>query len=47
MAKELFEVVGAGIVRIGISDRAPLADVARVHRELEGRRTTASIVLIP
>ena len=47
MAKELFEVVGAGIVRIGISERAPLADVARVHRELEGRQTTASIVLIP
>ena len=47
MAKELFEVVGAGIVRIGISERALLADVARVHRELEGRQTTASIVLIP
>ncbi|MDE3175159.1 MAG: quinone oxidoreductase [Pseudomonadota bacterium] len=47
MAKELFEVVGSGVVKVDISDRAPLADVARVHRDLEGRRTTASIVLIP
>jgi NADPH2:quinone reductase len=47
MAQELFEVVGSGAVKIGVSERAPLADAARVHRELEGRRTTASIVLIP
>ena len=47
MARELFEVVGAGVVKIDISERAPLAEAARVHRDLEGRRTTASIVLIP
>ena len=47
MAKELFEVVGAGVVKVGVSERAPLADAARVHADLEARRTTASIVLIP
>jgi len=47
MARELFAVVGAGVVKVEISERAPLAEAARVHRELEGRRTTASIVLIP
>jgi NADPH2:quinone reductase len=47
MAKELFEVVGSGIVKVDISDRAPLAEAARVHRDLEARRTTGSIVLIP
>ena len=47
MAKELFEVVASGVVKVDISDRAPLAEAARVHRDLEGRKTTGSIVLIP
>lgn len=47
MANELFEVVGSGAVKIAVSESAPLADAARVHRDLEGRKTTASIVLIP
>jgi NADPH2:quinone reductase len=47
MAKELFEVVGSGAVKIDVSERAPLAEAARVHRDLESRRTTGSIVLIP
>jgi NADPH2:quinone reductase len=47
MARELFEVVASGAVKIAISERAPLAEVARVHRDLESRRTTASVVLIP
>lgn len=47
MARELFEVVGSGVVKVDISDRAPLAEAGRVHTELEGRRTTGSIVLIP
>jgi NADPH2:quinone reductase len=47
MAKELFEVVASGAVKVDISDRAPLAEAARVHRDLEGRRTTGSIVLVP
>jgi NADPH2:quinone reductase len=47
MAEELFEVLGSGVVKVEVSDRAPLAEAARVHADLEGRRTTASIVLIP
>ena len=47
MAAELFEVVGSGVVKVEISESAPLAEAARVHRDLEARRTTASIVLIP
>jgi NADPH2:quinone reductase len=47
MARELFGVVGSGIVKVEISERAPLMEAARVHRDLEARRTTASIVLIP
>lgn len=47
MARDLFRVVAAGDVKIGISEVAPLADVARIHAALEGRDTTASIVLKP
>ena len=47
MAKDLFEVVASGVVKIDVSDRAPLAEAARVHRDLEGRKTTGSIVLVP
>jgi NADPH2:quinone reductase len=47
MAKELFEVVGSGAVKVDISVRAPLAEAARLHRDLEARRTTGSLVLIP
>jgi NADPH2:quinone reductase len=47
MAAELFEVVGSGVVKVGISESAPLAEAARVHRDLEARRTTGSVVLIP
>jgi NADPH2:quinone reductase len=43
----LFEVVREGVVRIEISQTYPLAEAARAHEDLEGRRTTGSIVLIP
>ncbi|MBV8471962.1 MAG: quinone oxidoreductase, partial [Hyphomicrobiales bacterium] len=47
MARELFAVVASGDVEIQIAERAPLAEAARIHTDLEARRTTASIVLIP
>jgi NADPH2:quinone reductase len=47
MAAELFEVVGSGVVKVAITESAPLAEAARVHRDLEARRTTGSVVLIP
>ena len=47
MAKDLFEVAASGVVKVEISEKAPLAEAGRVQRDLEGRRTTASMVLIP
>ena len=46
-AAELFEVVRHGFVRIEISQTYPLAEAAQAHRDLEARRTTGSLVLIP
>jgi len=47
MAGELFDMVIAGKVKIEVNQRYPLADAARAHRDLEGRRTTGSTVLLP
>jgi NADPH:quinone reductase len=46
-AKALFDVVGAGVVKINVNQRYPLAEAARAHSDLEGRRTTGVSVLIP
>jgi NADPH:quinone reductase len=46
-AAELFDVVGKGIVKINVNHTYPLKDAAQAHRDLEGRRTTGSIVLLP
>ena len=44
---ELFEMVRSGKVRIEVSGRYPLSEAARAHRDLEGRKTTGSLVLLP
>jgi NADPH2:quinone reductase len=46
-ARELFDVVGRGVVRIEIGQTYPLQDAAQAHRDLEGRRTVGSSVLLP
>jgi NADPH2:quinone reductase len=46
MAKELFDVVAAGIVKIEIGQTYKLKDAAQAHRDLEGRKTTGSTVLM-
>jgi NADPH:quinone reductase len=43
----LFEVVKSGKVKIETTGRYKLADAAQAHRDLEGRKTTGSIVLTP
>jgi NADPH2:quinone reductase len=43
----LFEVVKSGKVKIETTGRYKLADAAQAHRDLEGRKTTGSVVLIP
>jgi NADPH:quinone reductase len=44
---DLFEVVGSGAVRIEINQTYALKDAAQAHRDLEGRKTTGSSVLLP
>jgi NADPH2:quinone reductase len=46
-AKDLFDVVLAGQVKIEINRMYALKDAAQVHRDLEGRKTTGSIVMLP
>lgn len=46
-AVELFDMVKRGFVTVEIGATYPLADAAQAHRDLEARRTTASVVLLP
>jgi len=46
-AAELFRLLGNGSLRIGTGSRYALRDAAQAHRDLEGRRTTGSLLLIP
>ncbi|HEY8925610.1 MAG TPA: quinone oxidoreductase [Polyangia bacterium] len=46
MAGDLFDVVAAGAVKIDVQRRYPLADAARAHADLEGRRTSGSSILV-
>ncbi len=43
----LFEMVKSGKVKIETTGRYKLADAAQAHRDLEGRKTTGSVVLQP
>ncbi len=46
-AGRLFDLVGRGAVRIEIGQTYALRDAAQAHRDLEGRKTTGSTVLLP
>jgi NADPH:quinone reductase len=46
-ARELFAAVKSRAVRVRIGQRYALTDAAQAHRDLEGRRTTGSTVLVP
>ncbi|MGI9382567.1 MAG: quinone oxidoreductase family protein [Methyloligellaceae bacterium] len=46
-ANDLFDVVGNGHVKINVNQTYPLADAGEAHRDLEGRKTTGSTVLLP
>lgn len=46
-AAELFHMVESGKVQIEIGQRYALSDIASAHRDLEGRKTTGSIILLP
>lgn len=46
-ANDLFDVVSKGVVKINVNHTYALKDAAQAHRDLEGRKTTGSTVLIP
>ena len=46
-ANDLFSVVGSGTVKIPVNQKYPLKDAQKAHRDLEGRKTTGSTVLMP
>jgi NADPH2:quinone reductase len=46
-AAELFDVIGSGAVTAEVGGRYPLSEAARAHEDLQGRKTTGSIVLLP
>jgi NADPH2:quinone reductase len=47
IANDLFDVVGKGAVKIPTNQKYPLRDAQQAHRDLEGRSTTGSIILVP
>jgi len=46
-ANDLIDVVSKGIVKINVNHTYALKDAAQAHRDLEARKTTGSIVLLP
>ena len=46
-AGDVFEMIRAGKLKLRIEHTYPLADAQRAHRELEGRKTTGKLLLIP
>ncbi|EFV14423.2 hypothetical protein HMPREF9336_00716 [Segniliparus rugosus ATCC BAA-974] len=46
-SEALFSAIGRGVVEINVTERYPLAEAAKAHQDLEGRRTTGSVVLVP
>ncbi len=45
--EEIFDLMTKGILRARIDRTYPLREAAEAHRDLEGRRTIGSVVLIP
>ena len=46
-SNSLFDIVKSGKVKIETTRKYKLADAQQAHRDLEGRKTTGSVVLIP
>jgi NADPH2:quinone reductase len=47
IANDLFEVVGKGAVKVPVNQKYALRDAVKAHRDLEGRATTGSSILVP
>jgi NADPH2:quinone reductase len=46
-AGELLDAIAAGTINITISERYQLEDAEQAHRDLQGRKTVGSVVLVP
>jgi NADPH2:quinone reductase len=46
-AKDLFDVVASGKVKIPINQKYKLKEAAKAHQDLESRNTTGSTILVP
>ncbi len=46
-AGELINAIADGSISITVSERYPLAEAARAHTDLQGRKTVGSVVLVP
>lgn len=46
-AGEVFANVASGVLRVRVNHIYPLSDAARAHVDLESRKTSGSIVLVP
>ena len=44
---ELLEGIAGGIITVTVGGRYPLKDAAQAHRDLQGRKTIGSVVLVP
>ncbi|MBO0862413.1 MAG: quinone oxidoreductase [Chloracidobacterium sp.] len=46
-AGELFDLIKSGELKLRIEKKFPLSSAAEAHRQLEGRKTTGKVLLIP
>jgi NADPH:quinone reductase len=46
-AESVFEMIASGKLKLRIEHTYPLAEAQRAHRELEGRKTTGKLLLLP
>lgn len=46
-AKDVLGAIESGWLKLHIGDKYPLKDVQQAHRDLEGRKTTGKVLLIP
>ena len=47
VSSDLFRVVSSGAVKIPVNHKYPLKEAQQAHRDLEGRKTTGSTILLP
>ena len=46
-ANDLFAMVGSGKIKVEVNHTYPLREAAQAHRDVESRKTTGSVLLIP